>query len=88
MQSADLLSEVSGQCSLLTLERTPVLPADPQKPGKAQWHVSLADERRDLAQQWIRERNGDLAPESVPAGSTFRAAWQCGKRCEHCRKAT
>ena len=64
----------------------PVLGAGAQHPGKAQWHGSLAEERPDLVQQWIQERNGAVTPESVPAGSNFRAAWRCGKRCEHCRK--
>ena len=68
------------------IRENPVLPADPQKPGKAYWHVSLAEERPDLVQQWIQERNGVVTPESVPAGSTFRAAWRCGRRCEHCKK--
>ena len=63
-----------------------MLGAGAQNPGKAKWHGSLAEERPDLVQQWIQERNGAVTPESVPAGSTFRAAWQCGKRCEHCRK--
>ena len=70
------------------IRENPVLPADPQKPGKAQWHVSLAEERPDLAQQWIQERNGDLTPESVPAGSKFRAAWRCGKTLRALQEAT
>ena len=59
--------------------------AGPHKPGKAHWHVSLAEARPDLVQQWTQERNGDVTPESVPAGSSFRAAWRCGRSCEHCR---
>ena len=50
------------------------------------WRGSLAEHRPDVALQWIQERNGDVTPELVPAGSSFRAAWRCGKRCEHCRK--
>jgi hypothetical protein len=63
-----------------------VLPAGAQKPGQAMWRGSLAEVRPDLVQQWIQEHNGAVTPESVPAGSRFRAAWRCGKRCEHCRK--
>ena len=63
-----------------------VLPAGALRPGKAVWHGSLAEDCPDLALQWVQEGNGDVTPESVPAGSSFRAAWRCGKRCEHCSK--
>ena len=47
-------------------------------------HGSLADEHPDLASQWVPESNGSQTPESVSAGSQFRATWRCGKECEHC----
>ena len=68
------------------MREIPVVATDPQKPGKARRHENLAEKRPDLAQQWIQERNGDVTPESVPAGSDFRVAWRCGKCCERCRK--
>ena len=66
------------------MRENPVLAAGPQKPGKSWLNVSLAEERPDLVQQWIQVGNGDVTPESVPAGSHFRAAWRCGRRCKHC----
>ncbi len=61
-----------------------LLSAGAQKPGKAVWRGSLAEERPDLVQQWIQESNVDVTPNSVPAGSRFMAAWRCETRCEHC----
>lgn len=46
-----------------------VLPAGALRPGKAVWRGSLAEDRPDLALQWVPEGNGDVTPESVPAGS-------------------
>lgn len=56
--------------------------AGTQRPGKGKWHRSLAEERPDLAKQWVKDPNGDVTPESVSAGSAFLAAWQCGNSCE------
>ena len=60
--------------------------AGTKRPGKAAWRKSLAEERHDLAKQWVRELNGDVTPESVSAGSQFQAAWRCERGCEVCGK--
>ena len=44
----------------------------------------MAEERPDLIQEWDTEQNGPQTPHNVTAGSPYRAAWKCGKRCEHC----
>ena len=49
-------------------------------------HGSLAEERPDLARQWVSKSNGTVIPESVLAGSNFKAAWRCGEGCEYCGK--
>ena len=59
--------------------------AGSRRPGKALRHKSLAEERPDLAKQWVRDLNGDVTPESVSAGSHFHAAWQC-EGCQVCGK--
>ena len=46
--------------------------------------MSLAEERPDLARQWIFESNGNRTPQSVLVGSHFKAAWRCGMDCKHC----
>lgn len=38
----------------------------------------LATLRPDLAEQWDREKNGDLTPESVSAGANRKVWWRCG----------
>ena len=47
---------------------------------------TLAQEQPDLAAQWDPEANGDITPETVQAGSSYRATWRCGKLCAHCKK--
>ena len=47
-------------------------------------HGSLAEERPDLARQWIHESNGSHTPSSVSAASDFMASWRCDRGCEHC----
>ena len=39
----------------------------------------LATLRPDLAEQWDRERNGDLTPDQVTAGSHRAVWWRCGR---------
>ena len=48
---------------------------------------TVAEERPDLIQEWDAEQNGVQTPHNVTAGSPYRAAWRCGKRCEHCGNA-
>ncbi len=45
---------------------------------------TLAEERPDLVKQWVDEANKDATPDTVGAGSDFRATWQCGCFCKHC----
>jgi len=45
---------------------------------------SLAEEFPGIALQWDAQRNGEITPETVPAGSTFGAAWRCDIGCKHC----
>ena len=57
------------------------------RPGKARWLGSLAEERPDLVKEWAQDLNGDVTPESTPAGSTFTAAWRCESGCKDCGRA-
>ena len=52
--------------------------------GRGILHGSLAEERPDLALQWVPESNGSQTPHSVSVASDFKAAWRCGRGCEHC----
>ena len=45
---------------------------------------TLAEERPDLVKEWVHEANEDATPDSVGAGSRYRATWQCGCSCKHC----
>jgi len=45
---------------------------------------TLAEERPDLVKQWVDEANKDATPDTVRAGSQYRATWQCGCSCKHC----
>jgi len=45
---------------------------------------TLAEERPDLVKQWVDEANNDTTPDTVGAGSDYRATWQCGCSCKHC----
>ena len=60
--------------------------AGTQRPGKGKWHGSLAKEWPEVEKQWAQELNDDVTPESVSAGSQFRAAWQCERGCGGCGK--
>jgi len=65
--------------------RTPICYAvDRKKSGR---RGTVAEERPDLIQQWDTEQNGAQTPYNVTAGSPYKAAWKCGKRCEHCENA-
>jgi hypothetical protein len=44
---------------------------------------SLASLHPALAAEWNYERNGDLRPSDVVAGSTRRVWWKCTRRSEH-----
>ena len=48
---------------------------------------NLAHNHPGVAADWDWEANGERTPETVTAGSTFRAAWRCGV-CGHRRGAT
>ena len=48
------------------------------------WLGSLAEERPDLVKEWAKDLNGDVTPESTPAGSNFIAAWRCERGCKDC----
>ena len=61
-----------------------MISAETPKPGKARWQGSLAVERPDLVEEWAQDKNGDVTPESVSAGSSFMAAWQCERGCKEC----
>ena len=39
---------------------------------------------QEWAQEWAQDKNGDVTPESVSAGSTSMAAWQCERGCKEC----
>ena len=45
---------------------------------------TLAEERPDLVKQWVDEADKDATPDTVRAGSNYRATWQCGCSCKHC----
>jgi len=45
---------------------------------------TLAEERPDLVKQWVDAADEDATPDTVGAGSGYRATWQCGCSCEHC----
>ena len=64
-----------------------IIPAETPRPGKAKWLGSLAKERPDLVKEWAQNLNGDVTPESTPAGSNFTAAWRCEKGCKDCGRA-
>lgn len=44
---------------------------------------SLSETHRHLALEWHPERNGDLTPEQVTAGSNRRVWWRCRKGPDH-----
>ena len=73
------------QCAYL--EMLCIIPAETPRPGKARWLGSLAEERPELVKEWAHDLNGDVTPESTPAGSSFIAAWRCERGCKDCGRA-